>query len=190
MMKKSTPRLTTQVQFPPSSFHRCQLCGFWDSDICRFRMMVECDEKDIPEPDNVLIVCDQEKCKKVLDAHPRLYLDVPWGGGDPGQFMLLCGKCNFRDSFSCTHPALKANGGEGLEIKFSNPLGIVRICRTDGTSMRGPQPATECAGFLEHPFKCPDCGATGPTGCEHGFPTGCSCVTCNDEIAESMLAGP
>src|ERR1039457_5947918 len=80
--------------FPvPDIFKRCQLCGFTSKhdDICEFRMLISCDENDKPEPGNVLIRCQQEACVKAIADHPRLYVDVPWGRGAPGHFILVCG---------------------------------------------------------------------------------------------------
>jgi len=139
------PRLTDEA-LPLDTFHRCQLCGVeHPEDICKFRMWVECDEDDQPE-DITLITC--KPCvESKINPHPRLYIEVPWGRGGPGKFMLVCGDCPWRKSNQCSHPDLKANGGEGLEVRFS-PLGFkARVCFTDGTSMLWPpQPAVGCAG--------------------------------------------
>lgn len=140
-------RLTASAKYPSSTFHVCQLCGHTNPrDIVEFRMWNECDEHDVPEPGNYLVICAKGKCNQILDDHPRLYVEVPWGQGGPGAFMLLCGDCTFRSGYKCTHADLKANGGDGLEVKFSNILPI-RVCFTDGTSQyMGRNPAHSCAG--------------------------------------------
>jgi hypothetical protein len=141
------PRLTENVAHPLSTFKRCQLCGFeGHRDICEFRMWVECDEQDKPEPGNVLVVCRGEACRKAISDHPRLYIEVPWGEGLPGHFMLLCGDCAFRKGVGCTHPDLKSNGGAGLKVSIGGPFSNVRVCFSDGTSSTGPHPAVECIG--------------------------------------------
>jgi hypothetical protein len=115
-------------------------------------MWNECDDHDKPEPNNVLVLCSERKaglrCNRMLDKHPRLYIEVPWGAGGPGIFMLLCGDCKFRDNTKCTNPNLRANGGHGLEVKFSNPLPIVHVSMRDGSGgyIGGPQPASTCEG--------------------------------------------
>jgi len=139
--------------FPvPDTFKRCQLCGHTSKydDICEFRMLIECDENDKPEPGNVLIRCQQEACVKAIADHPRLYVDVPWGRGAPGHFILVCGDCTFRNQWRCTHPDLKANGGKGLEVFLSNGRDV-RVCFNDGTSSNSvfPTPVVECSGKNE-----------------------------------------
>lgn len=146
-------RLTQSVKFPLDTFKRCQLCGYTSQydDICEFRMWVECDEQDNPEPNNVIVLCNKKhsECSRVLDNHPRLYIEVPWGNGGPGNFMLLCGDCKFRDKTTCTNPQLKANGGEGIEVKFHNPLPMVHVSFSNGTGgwLGGNSPATQCMQY-------------------------------------------
>jgi len=113
-------------------------------------MWNECDDNDKPEPNNVIVLCNKKhsECSKILDAHPRLYIEVPWGAGGPGIFMLLCGDCKFRDNTKCTNPNLKTNGGHGLEVKFHRPLAVIHVCMRDGSGgyMGGLQPASTCEG--------------------------------------------
>lgn len=143
-------RLTSILRFPLDTFKRCQLCGYTSTydDICEFRMWTECDDNDIPEAGNVLILCTKE-CKQILDKHPRLYVEVPWGAGGPGMFMLLCGDCKFRDKSSCKNSELKSNGGVGLEIKFARPLPLVHLSFADGKGgwLGNRLPASTCVGY-------------------------------------------
>lgn len=67
------------------------------------------------------------------------------GHGQPGHYILLCGPCKYRDGSYCTHSALRANGGEGLEITFSNPIGNVIVCSKGRVTL--PNPAQKCSGF-------------------------------------------
>lgn len=143
-------RLTNSLKFPLDTFKRCQLCGHTSRDICEFRMWMECDDTDQPDLENIFILCTRKECTKIVDDHPRLYIQVPWSRGGPGKFMLLCGDCKFRKDKTCTHPDLKVNGGEGLEVKFSSPFGgDVIVCFSDGTSAKseGMLPATKCKGY-------------------------------------------
>lgn len=140
-------RLTDNLKHPLTTFKRCQLCGFEGTDICEFRMWNECDDSDKAEPGNVIIVCRQKACGDVIDKHPRLYRQVPWGAGGPGMFMLLCGDCEYRDGSKCRHPNLKANGGEGLEVKLSGP--VIHVCYVNGTGGMWPNSTTSCAGCTD-----------------------------------------
>lgn len=104
-----------------SSFLQCQLCGKGFDDICELRMWQECDDQDNPEAGNYLVV--GKCCRYKIREHPRMYREVPWGKGEPGAFILLCGNCPFRAGFKCTHPHLKTNGGQGLLLNTTNPIG-------------------------------------------------------------------
>jgi len=108
----------------------------------------ECNERDLPErgADRVVFLCRSEKCYRVLNAHPRLYNQVT---GDPGHFPALCGTCTFREGRSCTHPDLKANGGEGLKIGLGDPFrGAICVLGRNGPLKR-VLIASTCAGLEE-----------------------------------------
>ena len=140
-------RLTKHLNHPLDTFKRCQLCGYTNNDICEFRMWQECDENDIPEENNVFILC-KGKCRKALNDHPRLYVEVPWSMGGPGKFMLTCGDCLHRLGPFCTNLDLKDNGGEGLQVNFALPMSGLHICYSDGSGFKYGYVATKCAGFL------------------------------------------
>jgi hypothetical protein len=144
-------RLTKQTKFPLTDFKRCQLCGFVSNDICEFCMWFECDDQDKVEADNILVLCQKKDCKKVVDSHPRLYVEIPWSRGGPGKFMLLCGNCEHRNGTKCKHPQLKENGGPGLKVNFAKTIiseAFICFSREDGSSycLHGDRPATECEG--------------------------------------------
>ena len=139
-------RLTQEVMYPLKGFKQCQFCGRESDEITDFRMWTECNSKDKPERGNIVILCKSKPCQKVLDNHPRLYMEVPWGEGDPGHFMLLCGDCVHRDGFGCTHEDLKSNGGDGLMITFGSARGFVCKRGRGGRCSPMPRPATKCAG--------------------------------------------
>ena len=151
------PRLTKTLKFPLDTFLRCQLCGYGSprEDICEFRMWYECDDADHPETDKVLVAC--KKCEPAIIAHARGYQQVEWGMGAPGHFILVCGSCVWRKGIDCTHAKLKKNGGEGLEVKVSRPLGDIMVCvcghdETDGRSLHCEpmfSPVTSCEGFAD-----------------------------------------
>jgi hypothetical protein len=147
-------RLTDHLNYPIDGFRRCQLCGHEAKDATEFRMWYECDEQDKAETDKVVVLCRQDACNKVMQDHPRLYRPVPWGAGAPGHLFFLCGACKHRKGTTCSHPGLKANGGEGLLITISGLFaGSMHVCGYDDeteevTNMTHamPRPATECAG--------------------------------------------
>src|SRR5690606_12037406 len=62
------------------------------------------------------------KCRRVLDTHPRLYVE---DSGSPGAFPRLCGPCTHRRGVECGHPDLTANGGAGLKITLTRLAAIV-----------------------------------------------------------------
>lgn len=141
-------KLSDEVKFQSvDTFRRCQICGYESTDICEFRMLEEHDEKDRPTPAR-LVVCQSDSCKRVIEEHPRLYSTLQWGTGSPGCFMTLCGDCEFRRGFSCTHSDLKANGGPGLVIKFAQPMGLVTMCSDSGCRTVQPH-AVSCEGWRE-----------------------------------------
>lgn len=119
------PRLTDNL-FPAGNFDTCQLCGTQYNDICEFWLWQECDDNDEREEGNYLLV-GRECCEHKIKEHPRLYWQVAWGRGAPGAFVLVCGDCPHREGFGCRHPNLRANGGQGLQVNFHNPLGIIHI---------------------------------------------------------------
>lgn len=94
-----------------NAFKCCQFCGHSSDDICEFRMWQRCDSNEI--------ACRGDACRKIIDDDPLLFIEVPWSQGGPGRFMLICGDCPHRSEYSCKHPDLKTNGGEGLLVHFT-----------------------------------------------------------------------
>lgn len=147
-------RLTEDAPYPLTNFCKCQICGYEKDDICEFRMYLECDEQDKPEPYNILITCKSDECFSVIEKHERLYFSPAWGTGAPGYFMLLCSDCPHRKGGYCTHPDLKSNGGEGLLLHMAgDPIFQANICYHDADSEYGLKcsslkaPFTGCAGL-------------------------------------------
>jgi hypothetical protein len=123
----------------------CTFCDRSGGDICDYRMWQKTDTNDKPV-DAYMIACTGAACRKRIDDDQALFIEVPWGVGGPGKFMLLCGDCTHRDGFSCKHPNLKSNGGTGLEVKFSNlPIFNSFICGPDDCKTM-PAPASWCVG--------------------------------------------
>jgi hypothetical protein len=128
----------------PNAFKVCSFCARSGDDICDYRMWQNTDAKDKPV-DDYMISCRDAACQRKIDDDPMLFIEVPWGAGGPGRFMLLCGDCPYRSGFACRHPSLKANGGSGLEVKFSSVWSGVIVCGSHGCQVM-PTPATWCAG--------------------------------------------
>jgi len=129
-------------------FHKCWVCGKVQNDIVEIRQWMEHDEEDKPTG-KVVHICQSKACHKILDQHELGYRLVEWGMGSPGNFILICVKCPHRNYHSCTHPDLKENGGEGLQVYISRPLGTGHVCNYDGTTTPMPQIVSRCDGFQE-----------------------------------------
>lgn len=141
-----------QVAARENGFKRCIFCDRTSDDICEFRMWQKTDKSDKPV-DDYFIACTEPACRKKIDDDPMLFIEVPWGRGGPGKFMLLCGDCPHRDGFNCRHPSLKSNGGAGLGVRFSSlPIFGTFICGESGCRIV-PAPATWCAGHAVEPDK-------------------------------------
>jgi hypothetical protein len=126
----------------PPEFDRVRVCNVCRLPSTKLEAWRECDERDRPKPGDdaiVYIATDHPQCIRDMEAHPRLYEPVP---GDPGHFP-LCGDCTLRQGMSCTHPALRANGGAGLNVTLTGIGGIV--------CTRGP---SRCRSLLKQAVKC------------------------------------
>lgn len=127
----------------------CQKCGGKASDVGELKFWIEHDHRDNPECCGI-VLC--EPCaKRIIDPHPRLYSRLtkwaPWPG-----FMALCVACIHRNGVACECPSAKANGGEGIKIKFV--IGISGYI--DGKDYSGPfrtysKPPSGCTGRQEIP---------------------------------------
>lgn len=146
-MNRLTEGQHAPVDKKPEKFETCWVCGKTYSDICELKMYVECDENDECEEGNCILICKSEECIRVLEEHPRLYMEIAWGGIAPGAFILLCSDCTFRDGFRCTHSDLKANGGEGLQVWSRNLFGAhVHVLYRDGRGGYIPPVVFKCDG--------------------------------------------
>lgn len=132
---------------PENAFKHCAFCGHSSDEICEFRMWQKTDADDRPIND-YLIAC--RDCDGRIEDDPALFIEVSWGAGGPGKFMLICGDCPHRDNFTCKHPDLKANGGNGLQVNFSPHIPTMRVCGTDKQgkpfSIVNTPPAISCVG--------------------------------------------
>lgn len=121
------PRLTAHAHpVPTGTFAFCQVCGVRRQDLTEVRLYEECDDEDQREPGNYILI-GKKCCKQKMQRHPRGYLEVPWGRGEPGALILLCGDCPHRSGFKCVHPHAKSNGGNGILVAKHSPLGEVHV---------------------------------------------------------------
>jgi|HubBroStandDraft_5_1064220.scaffolds.fasta_scaffold18407_2 hypothetical protein len=126
----------------------CSLCedkqlAYGDLDAWR-----EHDEHDQPitGPAGIIFIdVNHEACLRKIDRHPRLYVQED---GFPGYFPALCEPCAWRAGLDCTHPSLKANGGDGLKVEMTGgwPSGVI-TCSRGGGCAPPPRRSTKCHGF-------------------------------------------
>lgn len=142
-------RLTETAPFAlGNTFLQCQLCGIRHDDICHFYLWYECDENEKQETDKILITCRGDKCREIIDQHERLYYMPSWSRGAPGGFILTCGGCEYREGGKCTHPNLKANGGDGLLVHMAD-LPVIHVNRHGAPNFFIGPPVASCEGNPE-----------------------------------------
>lgn len=108
-------------------------------------------EHDDSDRSTAIVVVLCSGCsKKLIEPHPRLYRMLTLWEPHPG-CMALCRKCEYREGVGCTHPSLKANGGEGLALTVPAPGHAIFCARGKGchpiTIFTGP--VEDCSGRFE-----------------------------------------
>lgn len=124
-MPKAQPQPTlAELQRPglsetlPADYRRpdrCNACNAFGFELTRWQ------EHDPHDKPLAIIVALCDGCsKQLIGAHARLYRKLwpndPWPGCMP-----LCVECRHRRGTSCSHPAAKANGGDGVMLTVSRP---------------------------------------------------------------------
>jgi hypothetical protein len=112
-MMSEWPKLSETLK-PAVDMMSCQNCGK-ECDIERWE---ECDSAD--QPTKVVIVICDECSDAIIEKHPRLYRRLHCYEPMPGS-MACCLNCMERKGLTCSHPALKRNGGDGLMIAYPMP---------------------------------------------------------------------
>lgn len=141
--KKPWPKLSETLTGPRDPDH-CQSCGEWGDA----QPWCECDEKDTPTETH-LMLCS-ECAEKIIEKHPRLYLDRHRNAPIPGA-MQLCVDCIHRDALRCACPDAHRNGGCGIKIEHAEPS-VIFMDGTKGgrrcgwTEMRYGCPPKSCSG--------------------------------------------
>ncbi len=125
---------------------RCNVCGKPATIFGVWRAFDEFDRAPMPGTRALVFLGDDDEhkeCRAKLDAHPRLFKEEI---GQPGHFPRLCGPCVHRSGFHCTHPDLKATGGEGLKVELGGLSGVRCFGRGRGGCQTILQRALSCAG--------------------------------------------
>lgn len=94
-----------------------------------------------------LLLC--RKCgDKLIISHPRAYRQLSLWEPHPG-CMSICRKCDYREGVGCTHPDLKARGGDGLPLTLPTPGHAIFCTRGKGChpSIMYSGPVSDCAGL-------------------------------------------
>lgn len=132
----------------PKDPRRCQACGFEVGPprndverVVRFHAYlsrwIECDAWDRHDENSPVVVLCEPCSKKLIESHPRLYVDL-WPDTPRPGCMPICVDCTHRSGVSCTHPRAKANGGEAVLLKFKHPPTRAHLCyQAKGGGRRG-----------------------------------------------------
>lgn len=147
-MRKPTPAAIRRAEpLSASAAHGagpdfvCDVCGL-PGELAAWREHDEHDQPIAGPGATVYVANDHPACRKAVADHARLYDEIP---GMPGSFPKLCGPCVHRRELGCCHPALKSNGGTGLQVQISNWLAGAIFCGRGG-QIRPPRHALACVG--------------------------------------------
>jgi hypothetical protein len=122
----------------------CRGCG-GTRELRRWR---ECDPFD--RPTMVVVVLCKFCSRKLIDRHPRLYIELAPHEPFPG-VMQICVDCPRRNGVSCTSPLAKHNGGTGMRMEGPRPTvafidctprsksGMVKLYTAEATGCAGKQ---------------------------------------------------
>ena len=99
-------------QRPPD---QCRNCGAVRHAAIPFTRWRECDEWDKPLVPAVFVILCASCARKLIEAHPRLYIEVPWSEPVPGQ-LRICADCPLRQGLVCA--AAQFYGGAGVMFQY------------------------------------------------------------------------
>lgn len=124
LAEREKPGLSVTLPFP-RSLDTCQSCGLIadPSDSVALQKWQEADPFDrftTGGAQPVLVILCPTCSKMIIDPAARLYRRIDQWHPIPGA-MELCHGCRFQKNLQCTHVWLKANGGNGLMIRFPKP---------------------------------------------------------------------
>lgn len=108
------PRLSETLTGPRHP-GKCQSCGVpWDLTVWQ-----ECDDHDQPEM-RFVVLCNECE-EKLVEPHPRLYVDWPDNKPWPG-IMRICEQCLERDGLECRSKRQRRLGGPGMKVQSCQPM--------------------------------------------------------------------
>ena len=125
----------------------CCICGARAALGVELHAWEEHDEADRPT-DIAVEVCEACVARKLIDKHPRLYRKLDPMEPFPG-CMRICEGCRFKEGPSCTHPAAKRNGGDGVTITVAHAIQAI-ACGSD----RGGRWSRRFNIWADHPKAC------------------------------------
>ena len=109
------PKLSESLGGPRDLFI-CQSCGTTDQELTRWR---ECNEND--EPTRVVVMLCDACTDRLVQKHPRLYIEMDPYEPLPGSMGCCFRDCVHRDGLTCMNPKQRHLGGLGLRIAFPTP---------------------------------------------------------------------
>jgi hypothetical protein len=119
------PALSATLRGPKDP-RRCQSCGTAHSKRNPLERWIECDAYDRRQPNAPRVVLCSACAKRLIDPHPRLYLQAITFAAIEG-CMGVCVECRYRDGTSCTNPRTADNGGGGLDFGWEKPPARVHL---------------------------------------------------------------
>lgn len=153
---RKRPGLSITLEGPRAP-DKCQSCGGSHSPENPLGRWQECDEWD--KKTRVVVILCRSCSEKLIDAHPRLYHEVPTRSPYPGA-MSICLDCIYRDGVSCNALQWKHSSsvhiGEIaaplansalLEIRYSTKPTVAHVCggKRSGLYTFFPGAALECS---------------------------------------------
>ena len=120
----------------------CQSCGKTEG----LTPWQECDNQD--QPENIFVFLCAGCSDKLIEDHPRLYVERSETGEVLPGCMDVCSGCVHQSGTSCISPDSITRGGEG--ITFEPPPQIMHICRSprskSGWMTIQTEPVVRCSG--------------------------------------------
>lgn len=137
LAERQKPGLSLTLPFP-RSLDTCQSCGLiGDPNAGRAAVAIggetagvalekwqESDPFDRFTADGgqpVIVILCPTCSKMIIEPSARMYRRLDTWHPIPGA-MALCHGCRFQADLKCAHPWLKANGGQGLMVRFPKPV--------------------------------------------------------------------
>jgi hypothetical protein len=141
------PKLSESLAGPKAP-NRCQSCGC-DGSESTLEKWHECDQFD--RPTAVRVILCPACSKRIIEPHPRLFIEVPHFKPLAGACDICVG-CRHRDGATCKSPGAAFNGGPGIHLIGPKPTRmhvLRRPARGSGWMEIYDGPARDCTGREE-----------------------------------------